>query len=137
MKGYPAAPTTLGEHLRKRRLDLRETQEQAAARFGISFTAYNGWEANRIAPNSAKWPEVIRFLGYDPTPPPSDLGEALTILQRLHGLRKDQLAVRLGIERKTLFNWLAGKTVPSPQACERVLKSGIRGTDSIKPFIGH
>ncbi|MDZ4403269.1 hypothetical protein [Prosthecobacter sp.] len=47
MKSYLEAPETLGEHLRKRRLDLRKTQEQTAARFDICVTAYNDWEADR------------------------------------------------------------------------------------------
>jgi transcriptional regulator with XRE-family HTH domain len=120
VKGYREAPATLGEHLRKRRLDLRQTQKQVAAGFHICPEAYSTWETGRHAPEVHLWPEIISFLGYDPTPPPRDFDQALTMLQMRHGLRRDQLAVRLGIERKTSFNWLAGKTVPSPKAREKV-----------------
>jgi transcriptional regulator with XRE-family HTH domain len=135
VKGYPDAPKTLGEHLRKRRLDLRETQAQAAARFGISSTAYNGWEADRIAPNISKWPEVVRFLGYDPTPAPTNFDEALTALQRRHGLPREVLAVRLGIERKTLFNWLGGRTTPSSEALRKLGIFNLPGAEALRLFV--
>lgn len=38
-------PLSLGQHLRKRRLNRAQTQHEVAAHFGISFTAYNRWEA--------------------------------------------------------------------------------------------
>lgn len=68
VKGYPDIPVTLGHHLRKRRLDLGLTQREVSARFGVSPTPYNYWEANRFKPRVDKWPEIIRFLGYDPRP---------------------------------------------------------------------
>lgn len=134
VKGYPDAPKTLGEHFRKRRLDLGETQEQTASRFGVTFTSYNGWEADRIAPRVWQWPRVIQFLGYDPTPAPTNLDQALTSLQRRHGLPRELLAVRLGIERKTLFNWLSGKSSPCPKARQRILKSPLLGAATLFPF---
>ena len=112
VKGYPETPRSLGEHLRKRRLDLGQTQVQAAARFGISVTAYNGWEAGRIAPEIAKWPEVVRFLGYDPSPAPTTFGEAVVALRRSLGLDRPKLAARLGVDVKSALNWESGRTLP-------------------------
>lgn len=112
MKGYPAVPKTLGEHLRKRRLELQQTQQQTAAHFGISVTAYNGWEADRIEPNIAKWPAVIGFLGYDPSPVPSTFGDAVVALRRKLGLDRPRLAARLGISVKSVLNWESGRTTP-------------------------
>jgi len=137
MKGYPDSPKTLGEHLRKRRLDLGETQEQTASRFGVTFTSYNGWEADRIAPKIFQWPGVIRFLSYDPTPPPATLDEALTALQRQHGLPRELLASRLGIERKTLFNWLAGRTKPCQKAIGQIADSRFDGARLLLPHLVH
>lgn len=136
MKGYPEEPRTTGEHLRRRRLDLRQGQEPTAAqKFGISVTAYNAWECDRHEPDIKHWPEIISFLGYDPTPTPSNLDAALTALQRRHGLDRERLAVRLGIERKTLFNWLRGKTAPLPALRRRVLASDLPGAELLQPFI--
>ncbi len=120
VKGYPEVPKTLGEHLRKRRLDFRQTQEQTAARFGISPTAYQGWEAGRIIPNIAKWPEVTRFLGYDPSPTPTNFGEAVTALRRVLGLDKRKLATKLGVDVKSVLNWEAGRTSPFPSMRKKI-----------------
>ncbi len=135
VKGYPDSPKTLGEHLRKRRLDLGETQEQAASRFGVTFTSYNGWEADRIAPKVWHWPKVIEFLGHDPNPAPTTFDEALTSLQRRHGLPREMLAVRIGIERKTLFNWIAGRTEPCQKAIRQIIHSQIDGIDLLLPLL--
>lgn len=135
VKGYPDTPRTLGEHLRKRRLDLGETQEQTASRFGVTFTSYNGWEADRIAPKVWQWPKVIQFLDHDPTPAPTNFDQALTSLQRRHGLPRELLAVRLGIERKTLFNWLAGTVQPSSKAVRKILSSKLPGANILAPFL--
>lgn len=120
LKGYPEAPKTLGEHLRKRRLDLRRTQEQTAAHFGISPTAYHGWEADRNTPNIAKWPEVVRFLGYDPSPIPTNFGEAVSAIRQSLGLDKRKFAARLGVDVKSVLNWEAGRTSPFPNMRKRI-----------------
>lgn len=121
MKGYPAVPGSLGEHLRKRRLDLRQTQEKVAGRFGVTYTSYNGWEADRIAPKISQWPEVIRFLGYDPLPHPKSFAEAVTALRRSLGMDKRKLAARLGVDVKSVTNWEAGKTRPLSNMRKRII----------------
>jgi transcriptional regulator with XRE-family HTH domain len=126
---------TLGEHLRKCRLDLGQTQEQAASQFGVSFTSYNGWEADRFTPNIDKWPKVIQFLGYDPSSTPTDFQDAVTALQRRHGLTRELLATQLGIEKKTLFNWLEGKASPGPKTLGKVLASRLPGAELLRPFL--
>jgi len=114
VKGYPEVPKTIGEHLRKRRLDLGLTQKQSARRFGISVTAYNGWEASRIKPGIARWPAVVAFLGDDPNPKPRTFGEALRAMRWLHGLNRRQLAAKLGVDVKSVLNWETGRTRPVP-----------------------
>ena len=125
VKGYPDAPRTLGEHLRKRRLDFGETQEQTASRFGVTFTSYNGWEADRIAPGIGKWPLILDFLGYDPSPPAcATFPEAISALRRRLGLDKHQFAKRVGVDVKSVRNWESGKRVPFRRLRERLAKLG-------------
>lgn len=120
VKGYPESPSTLGQHLRKRRLDLGLTQEQVAARFGISVTSYNYWEADRIDPKIAQWPEITRFLGRDPSPAPTSFGEALGALRRALGFDKRKLAATLGADVKSILNWEAGRTSPLPAVRKKI-----------------
>jgi transcriptional regulator with XRE-family HTH domain len=103
----------LAEHLRKRRLDLGLTQEEAAQRFGISIAAYNGWEGGRGSPSIGKGPKIFDFLGYDPSPPAcSTFAEAVSALRRRLGLDKHQFAKRVDVDVKSVRNWESGKTIP-------------------------
>lgn len=121
LKGYPQVPQSLGEHLRRRRLDLGLSQEKAGARFGISFTAYNGWEGDRISPGIGKWPLICEFLSYDPSPPPCDtFPEAVFALRRRLGLDKHQFAKRVGVDVKSVRNWESSKRVPFRRLRERL-----------------
>ena len=59
-------PQTLGERIRKRRLELQITQKQAAERLGINPWTVLNWEKDHTAPPMESMPAIIRFLGYDP-----------------------------------------------------------------------
>lgn len=120
MKGYQEAPTTLGEHFRKRRLDLGQTQEQAAKWFAISVTTYNYWEANRVTPDISKSPKIVGYLGYDPHPVPACFSESVHALRRHLGLNRQQFAKQLGVDAKSVLNWEMARTVPFPKVRMRL-----------------
>jgi len=61
-------PQTLGEHVRKRRLELGLTQSQAAEQLGASPWTVLNWEKGHTEPPIESMPAIIRFLGYDPLP---------------------------------------------------------------------
>ena len=63
---YPLALRTLGDHLRKKRLDLRLLQREVAARLGVDETTICNWESHRTAPQPRLTPGIIAFLGYNP-----------------------------------------------------------------------
>jgi DNA-binding XRE family transcriptional regulator len=62
-KDFPDDPKTLGEHLKKRRVEQRMLQREAAPLVGVSVDTYRGWELDRIRPYAASWRAVIGFLG--------------------------------------------------------------------------
>jgi len=63
-EAYPTQLETLGDHLRKRRLDLGLLQRQVAEELGIrKGTVYN-WESNHRSPQLRFMPRIIEFLGY-------------------------------------------------------------------------
>jgi DNA-binding XRE family transcriptional regulator len=64
--GYPDVLRTLGDHLRKRRLDLGMTQKQVARAMGASQSAVHGWEENWYPPTRKNVRRIVAFLGYDP-----------------------------------------------------------------------
>lgn len=69
MRNYPASPKTLGEHLRKKRIDLQLSMSQLARVLGLGITrsAVEQWEKNQNRPTSEYKKQIIQFLGFDPT----------------------------------------------------------------------
>jgi transcriptional regulator with XRE-family HTH domain len=112
-EGYPEEPSTIGEHLRKRRLDLGLRQKDAARAIGANFKTYENWEQEKYEPEVRFWPGMIRFLGYDPSPEPKTLGERIQATRYRQGISQRELARRLGIDPSTITAWEAG-TVEKP-----------------------
>jgi len=71
LRQYPAAPTTLGEHLRKKRIDLSLSMTQLAKLLGLGITdtAIEKWEKNQNRPTESHRCRIIEFLGFDPATP--------------------------------------------------------------------
>ena len=69
-KAYPKVLLTLGDHIRKRRLDLKLTQIEVAGILGVDETTIVNWELNHTEPLGKYVPRMIDFLGYDPTSHP-------------------------------------------------------------------
>jgi transcriptional regulator with XRE-family HTH domain len=63
---YPKTLVTIGDHIRKRRLDLGLKQVHVGRALGVSATAITGWEKNLREPDPAFIPKIIAFLGYTP-----------------------------------------------------------------------
>ena len=59
-------PKTLGQHLRKRRWELRQLQREAAAEMGINTWTYLAWENGQVTPSMGLMPRIIQYLGYEP-----------------------------------------------------------------------
>src|SRR5512135_1805481 len=58
---YPKERKTLGDHLRKRRLDLGLLQREVAERLGVSEGSVWEWERNRAAPKVRSPPSSLSW----------------------------------------------------------------------------
>jgi len=61
-EAYPKAPTTLGDHLRKKRLDMGLLQREVAVLLGVHASTINNWENNLRDPSSRRKDKIVRFL---------------------------------------------------------------------------
>jgi DNA-binding XRE family transcriptional regulator len=74
----PTCLTTLGDHIRKRRLNLGLSQREAAHIIGVEQCSVYNWEKRGMNPAQRVQSAIIDFLGYDPSqnggasPDPSD-----------------------------------------------------------------
>jgi transcriptional regulator with XRE-family HTH domain len=103
---YPQTLTTLGDHFRKKRLDLKLLQTDVAKILGADADTVAGWEANRTKPSLPFIPKIIEFLGYVPLSIlPENQGERIAFCRKLAGLSQEELAHRLRIDPGTLRKW--------------------------------
>lgn len=107
-KDWADRPVTLGQHLKKRRRQLRLLQREVAIRLGVSVDSYRGWEIGRIGPGSGSWARIIRWLGYDPTPEPQTIGERLRAKRRALGWSEAKTAAYLGWNDATIRRYERG-----------------------------
>ena len=144
-RSWPIAkePTTLGQHLKKKRFQAGLRQAQIARKLGVSSRTLSLWECDRIYPAWAFQPRLIAYLGYDPftetglpnskSNEPSGVAyfstDALvSIGQKIRHFRlksrktRLQLAKEWGVSPKTLWGWETNRWQPSSLCWNRLLR---------------
>jgi transcriptional regulator with XRE-family HTH domain len=104
-------PRTIGEHIRKRRLQLKLTLKKAARLLGTDEWSVINWEKGRTTPAVYRLPTIIRFLGYNPLPQPRSVPERLVVKRLEHGWSRKVASRHLGIDESTLRDWEHGKII--------------------------
>jgi len=115
----------LGDHIKKRRLDLGLFQKQLAQQLGVDEETIFRWEGDESRPQIRLIPAIIKLLGYNPFSFPERLPEKLTFYRQIFGLSQKKLARKIGVDAKTLGLWERGKREISKnlvKAVERFLK---------------
>jgi len=105
----PKELRTLGDHLRKTRLNLGILQREVAERLGADRTTITNWERTRTSPSLRFVQKIIEFLDYVPhyTTP-------RTLRERILAAR------RLGIDPSTLGRWESSDRRPCKEPAERL-----------------
>jgi len=142
-RSWPIAkePTTLGQHLKKKRFMSGLRQTQTAGKLGVSCRTLSLWECDRIYPAWAFQPRLIAYLGYDPFTetglPNAKSNETqdvaflsqdkpLSIGQKIRNFRlksrktRLQLAKEWAISPKSLWSWETGIREPSSLLKKRI-----------------
>jgi transcriptional regulator with XRE-family HTH domain len=112
VKGYPANPKTIGEAIRKRRLDLNLRQIDVAAIIDCDEITVVNWEKGHRTPRLNHLPGIIRFLGYNPLPGGNTIGERIVANRKSRGLTQKEFAHELGVDPSTLAKWERGEREP-------------------------
>jgi len=119
---YPAELNTIGDHLRKRRLDFGLLQKQVAERIGVTTCMIMYWETNRVATALRFLPKIIQFLGYDPCAgrKPQSLADKTKARRRKLGLSQRKVADLLGVDATTLAGWERGEHRPTEKSLKLI-----------------
>lgn len=123
IKGYTETPRTIGEHVRKIRIDKGLTQSAVAKAIGVCEQTVNNWEQGR-EPALIHLPAIIRFLGYVPFthPPVGDIVKHLDFFRRVNGLTYKRLGETMMRDEEQLTDWLSGRIKPSEKNMQFIQK---------------
>jgi transcriptional regulator with XRE-family HTH domain len=121
-RSYPAELNTIGDHLRKRRLDLGLLQREVAKEIGVTACTIQYWETNRVAPALRFRPRIASFLGHEliTQRPPESLSEKLEARRKHLGLSRKKLAALLGIDPTSIAGWETEKHKPTKKSQELI-----------------
>lgn len=110
-KPFDFEPQTLGEQIKKKRLQLGLLQNEVGEMLGVtSFTVLN-WEKGKTEVPVKSMPDLFRFLGYDPFPKPSSIPEHMIAKRRAMGWSIKKAARCLGVDDGTWGAWERGETI--------------------------
>jgi len=103
---YPKTLKTIGDHLRKRRLDLKLFQKDVANQLGVTTSTITNWEKNRTSPRLYLMPKVFEFLGYFPFESNAlSLRDQVKAYRIREGLSLRRMAKILGADPDTVARW--------------------------------
>ena len=106
----------MGDHLRKRRLDLGLLQREIAEQIGVDAMTICNWEKQRTVPEIRCMPRIIEFLGYCPLAPVRSFQERLITYRTGLGLSQRKMARKLGVDQSTLAGWESGRHRPTEES---------------------
>lgn len=102
---YPKKLETIGDHLRKVRLDRSLLQRELAKELAVCPTTIKNWEKGYKIPLDSHLPIICRFLGYCPIveKSPEHFGHKLNLYRRyMRGQSLEDCASEIGIDPATL-----------------------------------
>lgn len=110
--GYPDSPKTIGEAIRKRRLDLKLLQKEVARTIGCTTLTLVNWEKGHTAPSVNHMAGVVRFLGFNPLSEGDSLAQKLVHHRKALGTTQTRFAAQIGVDPGTLGKWERGERHP-------------------------
>jgi transcriptional regulator with XRE-family HTH domain len=96
---------TLGDHLRRRRFDLRHSQPEAAVQIGVSADTLQRWEADGVLPDPGVLDAVEDYLGLCFVRWTRNIGPRLKAWRKARGLDQLCAARRIGVCLETATSW--------------------------------
>lgn len=110
----PFEPKTIGEHIRKKRLERELLQSDVAKLIGVSTDCITYWENNRSYPQIQFMPAIIKFLGFFPLAiDDSSLGGQILTFRNENGLSHKKLGNILGVDASTVSDWEKRRRFPN------------------------
>ncbi len=102
-KDYPDELKTIGDHIRRKRIELKLFQKELAKFIGVDECTVTNWEKNHSKPRLPFLPKIIRFLGYIPFEiNDSNHREQIKLLRKIKESPQKNYAKEIGVDPFTL-----------------------------------
>ncbi len=110
---YPKEPQTLGDHIKKRRWDLKLEQADVARSLSVTMETISNWENNHSDPQIKYYPAILKFLEYSPKIfDESILAGRITAYRWRNGLNSKRMGSILGVNSTTVSAWENETSIP-------------------------
>ena len=127
---YPTDLKTIGDYLRKTRLDRGLSQPQVAKLLNVTTNTITGWEINRNEPLISSLPVILKFLGFDPfKKSDGSISAKIENYRRKHGLAYEDLALKIGIDEGTLKKIARKQSNPHQSTLDKILNIVEKASD--------
>ena len=119
---------TLAQRIRDKRKSLFMTQKDVATALGVSLFTLKNWENMRTHPSSEHLVRVIKWLSRghlhhkQPEKQPEFTLFVLPMKEKRArlGIGTMTLALHLGVGKNRVFDWEAGRSIPSEAGCRKI-----------------
>lgn len=109
-------PTSIGEHIKKKRMELKLFQRDVAKIFGVSTDCVTYWENNRSTPQIIFYPKIMEFLGYSPLEfDETTLSGRIKAYRYRNGITFKMFGNMLKVDPSTVTEWENGKRIQAPK----------------------
>jgi transcriptional regulator with XRE-family HTH domain len=121
-KSYPKLEEckTLGDHLKRRRLQRGLRQIDVAPILGIDNFTLGNWEKGATEPMVWYYPAIMDFLGYCPYQQAVTLGDQLRLHRTHRGLSHRDLARELCVDPGSISRWETEDRQPRKRLLRRL-----------------
>ena len=113
----------IGQHIRKKRLDLKLLQREVADLVGITEECMTNWENGKSVPQIQYMPKLIQFLGYNPLElDDNTLAGRIKNYRVTQGLSHKKMGKLIGVDASTIAAWESAKSIPKELNIELINK---------------
>lgn len=133
-QAYPEKLISLGDHLRKVRLDRGLSQSQVAGLLQVTTDTVTYWEMNRCRPTAKFAKRIIAFLGYLPLQEDDSLVRRLQLARLISGMTLKEAAEAMCCDASNLRFIELGERAPKARMKEKIERF-IQFAFQIIPFL--
>jgi len=122
-KGYPTSFTSIGDHIRAKRLtDGLRVIELAKILNTIPENITN-WEQGNNTPSTTSICSIIEYLNYCPLlSRPKSLGQLIKLKRFYAGVSSKELARKLSIDQSTILRWENSDQDPKDEKIKEIFE---------------